>query len=97
MFHLSTAQGISGKHIKFDAKTESYVLDPALKLNSTVRDAVLCVCELGWLYGRVAAYLKGVLAAGGDSLGVVVQAFGFALQVNGEYNARFYLCSFCKS
>jgi hypothetical protein len=70
------------------------VLDPALKLNSTVRDAVLCVCELGWLYGRVAGYLKGVLAAGGDSLGVVVQAFGFALQVLQSCNILSVYCIF---
>eukprot|EP01032_Pedospumella_encystans_P014403 gene14403-16542_t len=73
-------QGISGKHIKFDARSESYLLDPSLKLNSTVRDTVLCICELGWLYNRVAGYLKSSFAVSTDSNGVVVQAFGFALQ-----------------
>jgi len=75
-------QGISGRHIKFDARSESYLLDPSLKLNSTVRDTVLCICELGWLYNRVAGYLKSSFAVSTDSNGVVVQAFGFALQRN---------------
>lgn len=74
-------QGITGKHIKFDARSESYLVDPMLKLNSSVRDTVLCICELGWLYGRVSAYLKSTFAVATDSKGVVVQAFGFALQV----------------
>jgi len=46
-----------------------------------VRDTVLCICELGWLYNRVAGYLKSSFAVSTDSNGVVVQAFGFALQV----------------
>jgi hypothetical protein len=75
-------QGISGKHIKFDTRSESYLLDPSLKLNSTVRDTVLCICELGWLYNRVANYLRTTFAVSTDSNGVVVQAFGFALQVS---------------
>jgi hypothetical protein len=76
-----SSQGISGKHIKYDSKTENYVLDPSLKLNSTVRDTVLCICELGWLYGRVAHYLKTTMATSAETTGVVVQAFCFSLQV----------------
>lgn len=80
-FPFSPPQGIAGKHIKYDAKTESYVIDPSLKLNATVRDTVLCLCELGWLYGRVAAYLRSTMANPADTTGVIVQAFCFALQV----------------
>ena len=51
-----------------------------------MRDTVLCLCELGWLFLKVANYLKQALApsgsSGGQQLGLVVQAFGFALQVD---------------
>ena len=61
------------------------MIDPILKLNSTVRDAILCICELGWLYGKVIHYLKGIFDVSSvkaiDMKGLVVQAFGFALQV----------------
>jgi hypothetical protein len=66
-----------------------------------VRDTVLCICELGWLYGRVAAYLKDIFALATDSRGVVVQAFGFALQVEEaepglcSFNASVVLLRFC--
>lgn len=88
-------QGISGKHIKFDSKTESYLLDPALGLNASVRDTVLCMCELGWLYNRVAGYLQSSLASSADTKGVVVQAFGFALQVDYCCDV-YYLLYVCK-
>ena len=90
MFVYALTQGISGKHIKFDTRSESYLLDPSLKLNSTVRDTVLCICELGWLYNRVANYLRTTFAVSTDSNGVVVQAFGFALQVCFVFNC---MCS----
>eukprot|EP01039_Chlorochromonas_danica_P001201 gene1202-1311_t len=74
-------QGVTGKHIKYDSRTESYVVDPMLQLPLPARDIVLCICELGWLYNKVSAYLKTVFQGGGpDSKGLIVQAFGFALQ-----------------
>eukprot|EP01036_Dinobryon_divergens_P035898 gene35898-46607_t len=76
--------GINGKHIKYDQRAESFAVDPSLALSVTVRDTVLCLCELGWLFLKVADYLKQALApagsSGGQQLGLVVQAFGFALQ-----------------
>ena len=77
-------QGVSSKHIRFDPRSESYVLDPALKLPTCVRDTVLSLCELGWLFSKVSSYCassEGLEA----SKGLVVQAFGFALQVNSFY------------
>ena len=57
-----------------------------------MRDLTLCICELGWLYNKVNEYLKRVFQTGPssgnisgavlitESKGLVVQAFGFALQ-----------------
>lgn len=76
---LFVFQGIAGTHIKYDCRTESYVLDPSLALIPPVRDIVLLLCELGWLYSRVAQYLKKVFQQS-SKVGLVEQAFGFALQ-----------------
>lgn len=46
----------------------------------TVRDITLSICELGWLFQRVTAYLKQIFAGVTDAHGLLVQAFGFALQ-----------------
>lgn len=84
-------QGVAGKHIKYDSRSESFVVDPALRLNATVRDTALCLCELGWLYNRVLDYVNRVAAvnaSGGEaegtpgaaSRGLVTQALGFAVQ-----------------
>lgn len=69
-------QGVTGKYIRYDNRTESYIIDPSLHLNTTVRDVVMCICELGWLYRRVDAFLTKT----SQSQGLIVQAFGFALQ-----------------
>lgn len=45
-----------------------------------VRDVTLCICELGWLFTRVSTYLKRIFAGATDAYGLIVQAFGFALQ-----------------
>lgn len=70
-------QGIAGRHIKYEPRSEQYVIDPSLGVREAVRDTVLCLCELGWLYSKVAAYVQ---KAEKDTKGIVVQAFGFALQ-----------------
>ena len=74
---LFVFQGIPGQHIKFDNRSEQYVIDPALHVSAPAADVVYCLCELGWLYGRVHAYLARVER---ESRGVVVQSFCFALQ-----------------
>ena len=84
-------QGVGGKHIKYDTRSESYVIDPALRLNGTVRDTALCLCELGWLYNkvmecvnRVAAVTPSISSSDGGTApsarGLVMQAFCFAVQ-----------------
>jgi len=37
-----------------------------------VRDTVLCLCELGWLYARVAGYISAADSSG-STRGLVVQ------------------------
>jgi hypothetical protein len=55
--------GINGNYIKYDIRSESYLIDPSLQIPSTVRDIVLCICELGWLYTRVNSYRELVLSS----------------------------------
>jgi hypothetical protein len=95
-------QGVTGKHIKLDTRSESFVIDPALCVSPCVRDLVLCICELGWLYSKVADFLKKIFVSPSSfaastassaqkiqqsqqsqpqlQQGLVLQAFGFALQ-----------------
>ncbi len=61
-----------------------------------MRDSALCLCELGWLYGKVVEYTARMAAAEAvdvaeDSAatttghkGLVIQAFVFAIQVGGQ-------------
>ena len=71
-------QGVVGAHIRYDTRSESYVLDPSLGLSCPAKDIVLCLCELGWLYAKVDAYINKTENA--SSRGLIAQAFGFALQ-----------------
>ena len=45
----------------------------------TVKDTVLCLCELGWLYSKVSTYITSCEKAT-VSRGLAVQAFTYALQ-----------------
>jgi len=74
---LLVFQGIPGRYIKYDTRSEQYVIDPALRILTPVADTVYCLCELGWLFGRVHAYLAKAEA---EPRGVVVQALCYALQ-----------------
>ena len=44
-----------------------------------VKDTVLCLCELGWLYSKVSSHIQACDKAQ-VSRGLAVQAFSFALQ-----------------
>jgi hypothetical protein len=76
---MLVGQGINGVHIKLDDRSQSYILDPDLIIPPPARDVVLCLCELGWLYGRVAIYLRSLEKD--ETRGLVAQAFGHTLQV----------------
>lgn len=72
-------QGLEGKSIKYDVRSESYVLDPDLRLEAPVRDTILSLCEIGWLYQQIHKYVKAV--EGDSTKGLVVQAFCYSIQV----------------
>lgn len=74
----STLQGISGTHIKYDMRSESYVIDPSMHLIGPARDIVLTMCELGWLYNKVSIYISKVEKTAIN--GLVSQSFGYSIQ-----------------
>jgi gamma-tubulin complex component 3 len=73
-------QGINGKHIKYDSRSESYAIDPQLKamIPPPVRDLILCLCEVGWLFEKISKYTTKVES--NEAIGLISQAFAFALQ-----------------
>ena len=75
---LFVFQGITGKYIRYDPRSESYIIDPSLSLRAHIKDLILCLCELGWLYSRVDGYIQQ--AEKDKFRGLVTHAFGFALQ-----------------
>lgn len=54
-------QGIAGKHIKYDRKTEYYIIDPSLGLKQPAKDVILSLCEIGWLYNKIETFLDQLL------------------------------------
>jgi len=54
-------QGIAGKHIKYDRKTEYYIVDPSLGLKQPAKDVILSLCEIGWLYNKIETFLNHLL------------------------------------
>lgn len=76
-----TCQGIDGKHIKFDAKADGYVISDKVRLPRGARILILKLCELGWLYRKVRAHVSEWLSpASLELVGTTGQAFGSALQ-----------------
>ena len=57
-----------GKHIKYDRRSEAYVIDPSLGLNRSTKDIILCLCEIGWLYGKVETFLNKLLQSSTGSV-----------------------------
>jgi len=76
---LYVFQGISSRHIRYDSRSDSYVVDPSLQLSPGATDTVLVMCELGWLYNKVKNYTANIEAKGSER-GLVAQAFVFALE-----------------
>lgn len=76
-----TCQGIDGKHIKFDAKADGFVITDSVRLPRGARLLILKLCELGWLYRRIRTYVSERLSpASLELVGTTGQAFGSALQ-----------------
>jgi len=67
--------------VRYDSRSEQYVIDPTVPMSSSAKDVIYLLCELGWLYSKVHAYTNKV--ENSDSCGQVAQALGYALQVNG--------------
>lgn len=76
---LYILQGTNGTHIRYDVRSELYVIDPKLALVSTARDLILSTCELGWVYKKVDTYIRHILNPKHNQ-GLVSQALASALQ-----------------
>lgn len=83
---LYILQGVNGRHIKYDSRSELFVIDPSLHVVSTARDLILSTCELGWVYNKVTLYIKTILNTT-STHGLVPQALAAALQ---EEIAEYY-------
>lgn len=86
--------GVNGHHIKYDPRTEAYVIDPTLSLHPTVRDIVLYICELGWLYQRINQYREMILQSSTNTKGLVVQAFAYAINVSHYHIIHYDILTF---
>ena len=71
-------QGIDGRIVRFDQRAQGFVVDPNARVGRGKSGLVLRICELGWLFMRVKAFV--VHAANEPSLGLVGQALVAAFQ-----------------
>jgi hypothetical protein len=75
---LFVFQGIDGRYIKFDHKTDGYTLAERISLPASTKTLVTQLSELGWLYRKICSFIS---RQGSDpSLGLVGQSFSCALQ-----------------
>ena len=74
---LYAFQGIDGEHVRYNPTSGRHVIDPGLVVGPATRDLVAQMCELGWLFKRVGAYVD---AHNFDTLGLVGQALCASLQ-----------------
>lgn len=70
-------QGVDGKFIKFHPKFDAYVVSPQHGVPVPVRNLVLKIAELGWMYRRVKEYVERTTQS---SVGLFEQSFCGALQ-----------------
>ncbi|KAI8920406.1 Spc98 family-domain-containing protein [Entophlyctis helioformis] len=70
---LFVFQGVDGKHIKFDAAADNYVMDPQLSLPNPTRQLVRRICEVGWLYRAIHEQTRESLQS--PSIGLFEQSF----------------------
>lgn len=71
-------QGIDGQYIKFDSRSEEYLVDPdgLLELNSPVIGCVLELCEVGYVFTVIKNFINGKSK---KQKGIVVDALCAAL------------------
>lgn len=66
--------GIDGRYVRYTGGPgggpEAYAVDPSVGIPQTARDLIRRLCELGWLFRKVQAYVsRGLTAAEGDVSG----------------------------
>jgi len=71
-------QGIDGHLVRYSSESNAYIVSPVKTISPGMRSLVEKLCELGWLYKRVACYVQETI--NDSSLGLVVQSFASALQ-----------------
>ncbi|KAF2358866.1 Gamma-tubulin complex component protein [Trinorchestia longiramus] len=62
---LFVLQGIEGKIIKYDIAADGYRIDPKVRISKPVRDLILKLSEVGWLYSQVQKFCEGQQSRGG--------------------------------
>ncbi|ONK66166.1 uncharacterized protein A4U43_C06F4810 [Asparagus officinalis] len=78
---LYVSQGIDGRYVKFDEKSDSYELLQSLKVPRSTRILVRKLAELGFLFRKVRNYINDSMARFvAEEVGTVGQAFASALQ-----------------
>ncbi|KAJ0981208.1 hypothetical protein J5N97_009463 [Dioscorea zingiberensis] len=78
---LYAAQGIDGRFVRFDPRSDGYDLPETMRVTRSQRTMVRRLCELGWLFKKVRGFVSesmGQLATA--EVGTVGQAFCSALQ-----------------
>lgn len=78
---LFAFQGIDGKYVYYDAKSDHYQVKSEYTVPRVTRDCVCKLCELGWLYKKVKRFVDGIM---NQSLpeypqGIVIQSFAAAV------------------
>eukprot|EP00826_Nyctotherus_ovalis_P033106 TRINITY_DN2670_c0_g1_i4.p1 TRINITY_DN2670_c0_g1~~TRINITY_DN2670_c0_g1_i4.p1 ORF type:complete len:293 (-),score=54.70 TRINITY_DN2670_c0_g1_i4:158-1036(-) len=71
-------QGIDGNHISYSVLDESYTIAPRVAMAEGSKEMTLRLCEVGWVYKRVAGYLQDRMNSMRE--GQVVQSFCSAIQ-----------------
>eukprot|EP00953_Heterococcus_sp_UTEX-ZZ885_P001863 1522-Heterococcus_DN1.PRE.1 len=77
---LYAMQGIDGHYVRYDQQTETFKVDPSLQISPAVRDIVLRMCEMGWLFQQVNAYVEVTAHSNANDIGLVRAAFAASIQ-----------------
>ncbi|CCI48015.1 unnamed protein product [Albugo candida] len=76
---LYALQGIDSRYVKFDVEKDRFEISHDIGVQTPMRNLVYHICELGWLYRKITAYLSKYR----DNLayGIVGQSFCHVLNV----------------
>uniref|UniRef100_A0A7N1A3W6 Gamma-tubulin complex component n=1 Tax=Kalanchoe fedtschenkoi TaxID=63787 RepID=A0A7N1A3W6_KALFE len=78
---LYSCQGIDGSYVKFDSKTDGYMLNDLIKIPRATKTMVCKLCEIGGLFRRVKSYISESMDRfPAEDIGTVGQAFCAAMQ-----------------